>query len=84
MIVYEATKLEFIEDTRNNLIVSKIECEYRKKVRSSINEREETAWRNSMQFMKNILEDECKSILQNFFKELREKKKSNRGVDIEN
>ena len=58
MIVYEATKLEFIEDTRNNLIVSKIECEYRKKVKSSINEREETAWRNSMQFMKNILEDE--------------------------
>ncbi len=36
------------------------------------------------QYEQNILEDECKNILQRFFKELREKKKSNRGVDIEN
>lgn len=58
MIVYEATKTEFIEDTRTNVIESKIEKAFREKVRNYINPREEISWRNSTQFMKNILEDE--------------------------
>lgn len=36
------------------------------------------------EYEKNILEEECKGLLQKFFKELREKKKKARGVTIEN
>ena len=36
------------------------------------------------EYEKNILEDESKEILQKFFKELREKKKKDRGVTNEN
>lgn len=57
MIVYEATKIEFIEDTKSNQIARKIEEAFKEKVRKHINPREEISWRNSMQFMKNVLED---------------------------
>ena len=58
MIVYEATKIEFIKDAKTNQIARKIEEAFKEKVRKYINPREEISWRNSMQFMKNVLEDE--------------------------
>ena len=36
------------------------------------------------EYEKNLLEEECKEVLQNFFKELRVKKKKDRGANIEN
>ena len=56
MIVYEATKKEFIEVTKRNEIVKIIEQQFREKVRNAINFREELSWRNSLQYMKNVLE----------------------------
>ena len=58
MIVYEATKQEFVRDALQNLIAKKIENLFKEKIRRSINPREDMSWRNSIQYMKNILEDE--------------------------
>lgn len=57
MIVYESTKQEFVDDVLRNKIVSKIEELFKARVRNAINLREEMSWRNSLQYMRNILED---------------------------
>ncbi len=58
MIVYEATKEEFVDDVLTNELARKVEQRYRIKVGSNPNPREITAWQNSMQYMKNVLADE--------------------------
>ena len=57
MIVYEATKEQFVEDVVNNRISKNIERLYRMRVGSNVNPREVKAWENSMQFMNNVLND---------------------------
>lgn len=58
MIVYEATKEEFVDDVLTNELARKVEQRYRMKVGSNPNPREITAWQNSMQYMKDVLADE--------------------------
>ena len=57
MIVYSATKSNFILDTMSNQISSKIEELYIKETGSRVSPAEVVSWNNSMQFMKNILDD---------------------------
>ena len=57
MIVYEATKNQFVEDVINNQVSKNIERLYRMRVGSNVNPREVKAWENSMQFMNNVLND---------------------------
>ena len=57
MIVYSETKRTFILDTLNNFISSKIEDMYVKETGYRVGRSEVASWSNSMQFMKNILED---------------------------
>ena len=57
MIVYEATKQVFINDVMNNKIASIIEQLYRLKVGQNVNPREKEAWKNSMMYMNNVLND---------------------------
>lgn len=57
MIIYSATKDEFCQDTRLNLIESKLyELTLRKQGRKTA-AAEVRSWKNSLQYMKNILED---------------------------
>ncbi|GKU82026.1 DUF2075 domain-containing protein [Niallia sp. NCCP-28] len=57
MIVYEATKSEFLQDVFNDELVNNICANYHSKI-GKINEREVRAWDNSMQYMYRILHDE--------------------------
>lgn len=57
MIVYSSTKRNFVLDTLSNEISSKIERLYVKETGYKANKSEVAAWSNSMQFMKNIIED---------------------------
>lgn len=59
MIVYSATKNNFILDTLSNSISSKIEELYVRETGYKANKSEVVSWNNSMQFMKNILDDEA-------------------------
>lgn len=59
MIVYEATKEIFINDVINNQIASRIEQLYRLRVGQNVNPREKEAWKNSMMYMNNVLNDVC-------------------------
>jgi len=56
MIVYEATKSEFLQDVFNDELVNNICANYNSKI-GKINEREVRAWDNSMQYMYRILDD---------------------------
>ena len=57
MIVYEATREIFINDVINNQIASRIEQLYRLRVGQNVNPREKEAWKNSMMYMNNVLND---------------------------
>lgn len=57
MIVYEATKEIFINDVINNQIAGRIEQLYRLRVGQNVNPREKEAWKNSMMYMNNVLND---------------------------
>jgi DUF2075 family protein len=57
MIVYSETKRTFILDTLSNSISSTIENLYVRETGYKANKSEVASWSNSMQFMKNILED---------------------------
>ena len=57
MIVYEATKQIFVNDVMDNKIASIIEQLYRLKVGQNVNPREKEAWKNSMMYMNNVLND---------------------------
>lgn len=57
MIVYEATKNEFLQDVFNDELVSNICHNFTEKI-GSINEKEVRAWDNSMQYMYRVLSDD--------------------------
>uniref|UniRef100_UPI0013E3420E DUF2075 domain-containing protein n=1 Tax=Paenibacillus koleovorans TaxID=121608 RepID=UPI0013E3420E len=57
MIVYEATKSEFLADVFNDNLVNNIVTNYNSKI-GRINEREVRSWDNSMQYMYRVLMDQ--------------------------
>lgn len=57
MIVYEATKSEFLRDVFHDELVNNICRNYNAKI-GRINEREVRAWDNSMQYMYKVLSDQ--------------------------
>jgi hypothetical protein len=57
MIIYENTKGGFVSDVRDGLIANKIEQEFKNHNISHSNDAEYRAWSNSMQYMRNVLED---------------------------
>ncbi len=57
MIVYNANKVTFIEDVRLNRIHEKILLEFRLRLSRSVATSELESWRNSLQFMSNLLSD---------------------------
>lgn len=57
MIVYNATKGEFVQDVKYNLIADKILKLIREKGLNAGQESEFNAWQNSMQFMRNVVDD---------------------------
>lgn len=56
MIVYEATKEEFLKDVFDDELVNNIVSNYNSKI-GRINEREVRSWDNSMQYMYRVLSD---------------------------
>lgn len=56
MIVYEATKDEFLKDVFDDELVNNIISNYNSKI-GRINEREVRSWDNSMQYMYRVLSD---------------------------
>lgn len=57
MIVYNATKGEFVQDVRTGVIATKILNLIREKGLNAGQEREFGAWHNSMKFMRDIVDD---------------------------
>ncbi len=57
MIVYNANKGQFVQDVRTNVIATKILALIREKGLNAGQDREFAAWQNSMQFMRNIVDD---------------------------
>lgn len=57
MQVYAANKIEFIDDVRSNVIETKILDAFKRNLGHSTTNSEIASWRNSMMYMKNILED---------------------------
>ena len=57
MLVYAATKTEFLEDVRANRIDDAIHSAFRSKLGHSTSRSEVASWRNSMQYMHNVLLD---------------------------
>lgn len=57
MIVYAANKAAFVEDIRLNRIHEKILLEFRRRLSRSVAAKEVDSWRNSLQFMANLLVD---------------------------
>lgn len=57
MIVYSANKREFVQDVRTNLIATKILDLIRERGLLAGQEREFSAWHNSMKFMRDIVDD---------------------------
>ena len=57
MIVYNANKGQFVQDVRTNVIATKILDLVREKGLNAGQDREFAAWQNSMQFMRNIVDD---------------------------
>lgn len=55
MIVYSASKDGFIADVQSNVIAKNILSEFKRKLRRGVGLSEMSAWRNSMQFMSNVL-----------------------------
>lgn len=57
MIVYNNHKRQFIDDVKNNSIADKILDAIRSKGLNAGHEKEYSSWQNSMQFMRNIVDD---------------------------
>ncbi len=57
MIVYEDSKRCFVEDIKSNCIADKITAKIRKRGINAGHEREYISWQNSLQFMRNIVDD---------------------------
>ena len=58
MIVYSATKREFVEDVRSNRISEIIENEVLRKLNRNSPKNEKRSWENSLQYMSQVLWDE--------------------------
>ncbi len=58
MIVYQKTKDEFINDVRNNIIEFEVDEKVRMILHKKTPQSEFSAWRNSMLYMRNVLDDE--------------------------
>lgn len=58
MIVYSATKREFVDDVRSNRIAEIIENEVRRKLNRNSPSNERLSWENSLQYMSQVLWDE--------------------------
>ena len=57
MIVYSANKGLFVQDVKTGVIATKILDLVREKGLNAGQEREFASWQNSMQFMRNIVDD---------------------------
>ena len=57
MIVYEDSKRCFVEDIKSNCIADKITAKIRERGINAGHEREYISWQNSLQFMRNIVDD---------------------------
>lgn len=57
MIVYSETKSRFVDDVINNQIADKIKDRLIEKGAYNNNDSEFSAWTNSMQFMRNVIDD---------------------------
>ena len=57
MIIYEATKELFVKDVVENNIANRIEKLYKLRIGHNVNPREKEAWKNSMMYMNNVLND---------------------------
>lgn len=57
MIVYTATKQQFVDDVRANTIADKIESEVYRKLNRNSPRNEFISWQNSLQYMFNVLVD---------------------------
>lgn len=57
MLIYQNTKGGFISDVRDNLIAYKVEDAFRKHNISHNNEAEFRSWANSLNYMRNVLDD---------------------------
>lgn len=57
MIVYNDTKKQFVDDVRCNVIADKILTLVRKRGINAGRDAEFTSWQNSMNFMRNIVDD---------------------------
>lgn len=55
MIVYSSSKDAFLVDTRANSIHTRIHSEFERKLQRRVGRSELDSWRNSMQFMSNVL-----------------------------
>lgn len=58
MIIYQNSKKGFINDVRDNLIADKIEQEFKNHKIAHNNHAEYQSWCNSLQYMRNALDDE--------------------------
>lgn len=58
MIVYSATKQQFVDDVRANAIADKIESEVARKLHRNSPRNEFISWQNSLQYMFNVLHDD--------------------------
>lgn len=57
MIVYSATKQQFVADVRGNVIHKRILTELKRNLRRTVGNSEISSFRNSMQFMGSIIDD---------------------------
>ena len=58
MIVYSATKQQFVDDVRSNAIADIIENEVSRKLNRNSPKNEFISWKNSLQYMFNVLHDD--------------------------
>ncbi|MCP8687202.1 DNA/RNA helicase domain-containing protein [Marinobacterium sedimentorum] len=58
MLVYNATKQQFIDDVRANVITDSIENEVARRLNRNSPRNEVTSWENSLRFMMSVLLDE--------------------------
>ncbi len=58
MIVYSENKQQFVDDVRSNLIHTKILSEFRRNLGRTVSESEISSWRNSMQFVASVIDDQ--------------------------
>ncbi|MBS4192344.1 DUF2075 domain-containing protein [Bacillus sp. FJAT-49705] len=57
MIIYEATKSEFVSDVTNELLVERLYNSYQEKI-GRTSKQEILSWENSLQRMSNVMQDE--------------------------